>query len=366
MIINRITTAGVLIAAATVAGAPAEAQQRPQMRPMSINEWLQAERNNANMQRAVEEYERARYGTATPQQAYQPQPAYQPPSYGQPPQPAYRTYAPEQAQAPTGAPQAAPAQPVAPQPLTPNEPPGYHQPRYPQQQVQPQSPPYPYQAQPGGQLPQYSNQPNTYQVPPDALEKIDREYNPTGSTGTPLSGIYVNAHLGLPLVPQQAYSDSTSTGGADFSPLGIYADGALGYKFNDKFSVEFEGSYQQVDYEEARVSGGVSVIALLVNGQYTHQMRGGSSWYGTVGMGLAQHKISDADVSGTSTSFDGSDTVLAYQLGGGLLIPIDGHTSLDLGYKYFGTNAADISSTYGDFTAEYSSHVFMLGLNYQL
>lgn len=357
---NRITALCLGLAATAVLAGTASAQQRP----MSINQWLQAERNNANMERAIREYERARFGTASqqPQQPHRSQPQYRAP------QPAYQqSYSPPQ-QAQT--PQAAPQQPVQPQPLTPNpqQPQPYQgqQPVYPQQQYQPSPQPYPYQTQSGGALPQHSNQPNTYQAPPDALEKIDKEYDPTGSGGSPINGFYVDAHLGLPLVPQQAYTDSSSVGGADFSPLGLYVDAALGYKFNDKFSVELEGGYQLVEYDEPRVAGGVSIISVLANGQYTHALRDGSAWYATGGMGLAQHKISDADVSGTSTSFDGSDIVLAYQLGGGFLYPMSTRTSLDLGYRYFGTTGADINSTFGDFTAEYSSHVFMLGIKYQL
>ena len=370
MIINRITTAGVLIAVATVAGAPAEAQQRPHPRPMSINEWLQAERNNANMQRAVEEYERARYGTATPQQAYRPQAAYQPPSYGQPPQPAYRTYAPEQAQAPTGAPQAAPAQPVAPQPLTSNEPPGYQQPQYPQQQYrqpqysqqqyqQPQ--PYPYQAQAGGQIPQQPNQPDTYQVPPNAVSKIERdmqEITPTSSTDR---GYYVAGHLGWSTAADAKFESATSSVEPATSLFAFQAEGAMGYKFANGISFELAGNYNYAEFDDT--DGYASVFAVMPNAKVEFDIGQPVHPYVTGGVGFGI--LNAEDPSATVTGSD-SGLALAYQLGFGAMYPINLQTSLDFGYRYFGTSEADLDLNGTAYTADYGSHTLMLGLRHQL
>lgn len=41
---------------------------------------------------------------------------------------------------------------------------------------------------------------------------------------------------------------------------------------------------------------------------------------------------------------EGDDTVFAYQVGGGLEIALNRHFSLDLGYRYFGTETASINS----------------------
>lgn len=363
MIINRITTAGVLIAAATVAGAPAEAQQRPQTRPMSINEWLQAERNNANMQRAVEEYERARYGTATPQQAYRPQPAYQPPSYGQPPQPTYRTYAPEQAQAPTGAPQAAPAQPVAPQPLTPNEPPGYHQPRYPQQQVQPQSPPYPYQAQPGGQLPQYSNQQNTYQVPPNALEKIDKEYRGNGaSTGAMDSGFFIGGNIGWSPYVVTTFTTGSTTSEPEMSLLAYQVSGNVGYKMDNGVSFDLAALYNYADIDSR--DGYTSVLAVIPSAKYEFDVNTRLKPYITGGIGPGILTAEDI----TSSYPDNSDSgfIMAAQIGAGLMMPLSDKTSLDFGYKILGTSDAELDLNGRAFTGSFVSHSLLFGFRHQL
>ena len=46
-----------------------------QQRPLSISDWLKAEQNNANMQRAIEEYKRAQFNSVPQHQQRYQQPA---------------------------------------------------------------------------------------------------------------------------------------------------------------------------------------------------------------------------------------------------------------------------------------------------
>ncbi len=374
---NRITALCLGLAATAVLAGTASAQQRP----MSINQWLQAERNNANMERAIREYERARFGTASqqPQQPHRSQPQYRAP------QPAYQQpYSPPQ-QAQT--PQAAPQQPVQPQPLTPNpqQPQPYQgqQPVYPQQQQQYQQPPqpYPYQAQPNGGLPQHSNQPNTYQAPPDALEKIDKEYkNRSVGYSSTATGYYVSAHLGWSFVGGSTYDFGAVEVDADMSMLSFQASSALGYKLGNGLSLEFAGTYQRSAVDELTleipiaglsastddVNGSVSILAMMANAKYELPLGQNISPYVLGGIGPGMHFINDVQETGDSVSIDDSGLVFAYQFGAGVMVPLNSRTSLDIGYRYFGTTGADMEVSGVEFEADFSNHSLMLGLTHQL
>lgn len=337
---NRIprTTISIITCAVLVAAASGVSAQQ---RPLSINDWLQAERANANMQRAVEQYERARFGTVTP-----PQPQYQ-----------------QQAQTPSPAPQ----QPVQQQPIQ------QPQPLFPA----PQSPAP--QAAPGGQLPQGPTGQNTYQVPPDALEKIDREYGKgSPALASAASGYYVAAHVGWPFVGSSEYDFSGAAIDADMSMLSLHASGALGYELANGLSLELAGTYQFSTVDELTASasgigisnddvdGSVSIFAMLANAKYELPIGQNFTPYILGGLGPGMHFINDVHGAGATSSIDDSAFVLAYQFGVGLMFPMNGRTSFDVGYRYFGTTDAEMEFDGNDFDADFSNHTLMIGVTHQL
>ncbi len=298
-----------------------------QQRPLSISDWLKAEQNNANMQRAVEEYERAHFNSVPQQQQRYQQPAS--------PQ--------RQQQAQTPSPQA-PRQWTAP---------GNQQP-----QPDPLS---------GGELPQRDAEQNTYQVPDDALEKIDKDIeNREENSNEPSIGYLISASLGLAGVPQQSYTDSSSVGGADFSFPAFYTSSSLGYKFGNGLSFELEGAYQSAEYEETNITGDVTVLSLLANARFEFKLFSHTTSYLIGGIGTAYHNITDTELRNSSSNLDGDDFVMAYQFGSGALFPLNNKTSVDFGYRFFGTSDADISSNNDNFTAGYSSHIWKIGITHQL
>lgn len=356
MITHRFQLACAVAMTGVLLNLGAHAQQRPPLRPMSISEWLQAESNNANMQRAREEYERARFGTASPQPQYQqPQPTYQQPYY------------PEQAQIPQSAPQAAPQTPVQPQPLSPGQAPAYQQPQY-QQQYQPQyqpqyqqPQPYPYQAQPGGQLPQQPSQPNTYQAPPNAVSKIERdmqEITPASSTDR---GYYIAGHLGWSVAADAKFESATNSTEPATSLFAFQGEGAYGYKFANGISFELAGNYNYAEFDDT--DGYASVFGVMPNAKVEFDIGHAVQPYVTGGLGFGL--LNAEDPSATVTGSD-SGLVLAYQLGFGAMYPVNLQTSLDFGYRYFGTSEADLDLNGTDYTADYGSHTLMLGLRHQL
>lgn len=296
----------------TLAGLAVNAQA--QQRGMSIDDWLRAERQNENLQQAYQAYDSTKFGTRAV--VNRPVPAAQP----------VQTYQ---------------TNPMMQDPLAQTEPPQW--------------------PVASGELSQQQIQRNTYQVPPNAHERLDREIQLEKQASTAWRGIYLSGHVGTPLVPDQTYTDSAGTAEADFSYLTFYADAGIGYKFSNGIRLEVEGSYQYAPYAERYVDGDVSMIGILGNASMDIVRTDNFTLYLTGGLGLADHRISTSN-----SNIDGSDLVFAYQAGTGMTFAVTPRTSLDFGYRYFGTSDASINSSAGDYTAEYSAHIFMFGIDYKL
>lgn len=295
-----------------------------QQRPLSISDWLKAERSNANMQLAVKEYERAQFNSVPPQQQQ------------------YQQQANRQQQAQTPSPQ-------APQQWTPPN------------GQQPQPAPLP-----GGELPQRGAEPNTYQVPDNALGKIDRQIDElSGGHGNQSSGFYVSAAIGWPIVPDQDVEEGSTEYKADYSFLALHASGALGNKFKNGLGLEMLGSFQIAQDDERVSDGHISVASLLANAKMEFPINQPFTPYVSAGIGPALLSL-DLENSNTSTTVDDSDFVFAYQFGIGALYPLSNRTSVDVGYRYFGTTDADLVISSGSFSTGYSSHSLMVGVKHQL
>lgn len=345
MIDSRITVSSALAAAVCMTGALAHAQQRP----LSINDWLQAERGNANMQRAVEQYERARFGTAAPAQPQYTQPQYQQPVY------------PQQAQAPAAAPQQpVQQQPIQNQPAMPQPAQSQPQPLYPNQQ------PYANQAQPGGQLPQGQAGQNTYQVPPNALEKIDRGVQQSTPIHTTERGFYAGGSLGWSTTVSTAFE--ATNGGAitepEMSLLAFRAEGFAGYKYASGISFEMSGSYNYADFDTS--DGYTSVFSFMPVAKKEFDLGQKFMPYVSGGLGLGILTVDELTQSTTTSDLSDSGLVVTYQLGAGVMFPLDDRSAVDFGYRYFGTTDADLTLGGAEYTGEFSSHTWSVGYNTKL
>lgn len=288
-----------------------------QQMPVSIDAWLSSERGNENLRQSFQAYDQTKFGVAPGQQLAQPSPR-------QPVQ--------------TYQPQAAPA--YQPQPIL--------------QAEVPQPPAA------SGTLPQQPVQQNTYQVPSNALEKIDRQISEQSYSAGGSRGWFVAADIGLPTVLPQSYEGNIFGDRAHFHRLAAYVDGAVGMNLNNNFSLSEELSFQYAPYDDNTVAGGVTMLALMTNANLEFEAGKNFRPYITAGVGPAKHTI-----TGSDRGIDGSDIVLAYQFGAGFFVPMNEQMSLKVGYKYFGTLDADISSNAGDYVAKYDSHIVMTGLQYK-
>lgn len=295
----RIILGFVAIMGTLATSPPAWAQQ-----PLSINEWLQAERGNKNLERAFHAYEQAKAG------------------------PIIETT-----------------------------------------QTQ------------GGVLPQQTYTPDTSTAQVPAFD--EQRINGFAASGDKRrSGIYVVGHIGNAFVMDSDYEADGTTLTATMEPLGLYGSGAVGLDWDSGFSTEVALSYQSADLEDLAltgldgfsgfsvnltgVEGSMSALSLMGNGKLEFGSKKRLSPYVMGGVGFSRIAINDVTVSGGTGSLEDEDFVFAYQVGAGIMIPLSERTSVDLGYRYFGTSEADMSDGTDDFTADFSSHSILVGLKYGL
>ena len=165
----------------------------------------------------------------------------------------------------------------------------------------------------------------------------------------------------------------------EFDP-GVYVGGTAGYDFG---MVRFEGelSYRQNEMDALTdrgntginyggVDGDVDVYAVMANAFLDFHNDSPITPYIGGGIGVATIYISE-----TSATIDGirqpiyaddDESVFAYQVGGGLDIALNRQTSLDIGYRYFGTDKARFDSDWSQSKSfEIESHNVAVGIRFK-
>lgn len=197
-------------------------------------------------------------------------------------------------------------------------------------------------------------------------------------------GTYASAFIGTSIPrDSDATTDDFITGATfndrvEFDP-GVYIGGTAGYDFG-MFRLEGEVSYKRSEirnvtdqadgYQFRSVDGNLGALALMVNGFYDLHNDSPITPYVGGGIGFATLYLSDT--FGTDTRSGSAqrvqlypadnDTVFAYQAGAGLDFAINRYFSLDLGYRYFGTDTARFGSNFDVATSmKFESHNVLLG-----
>ena len=155
------------------------------------------------------------------------------------------------------------------------------------------------------------------------------------------------------------------TGGYDFGFVRL--EGELSYRYNEIDSITGLSSvykFHPYDSDIGAFATMFNVFFDLHNSTRVTPYLGG-------GIGVAVLTLSNDYWGGGSyyySSDDHSDdTVFAYQFGGGVDIALNRNMSLDVGYRYFKTDDAQIDSDYLPLTSsfEYESHNVMVGFKYK-
>lgn len=158
------------------------------------------------------------------------------------------------------------------------------------------------------------------------------------------------------------------TGGYDYGYFRM--EGELSFK-----NAEINRITDQTDnYSFRNVDGNLDVSALMFNSFFDLHNDSPVTPYIGSGIGFATLGINDTygtDTRGATTTRsllyeDDTDTVFAYQVGGGVEIALNRRLSLDLSYRYFGTTKArfdnnwDVSSS-----LKFESHNAAVGLRFK-
>lgn len=322
---NRLIAGFVAIAACASVSWDASAQQPPP----SIDAWLRSERTNENLQNSFDDYDRAKFGNWVAPRRQPAQPYNQAPAQNYYQQPA-RTYPPEQAQAPAG---------------------------QPPQWMPPTDSPMPSQGQPDTRY-----QTNTRQLPPDALERLVREYGNDGNNQA--SRFYLNWHVGWPIIGDANFDSTSSDRNVDTSMLAFRTGGGAGYWFGKNFSGELEGAFQVAEFDGSS-DATISVWSLIPQVRYEMSNTMALKPYVVGGLGLALVNAEDVDFLSTTSTGSDSGFALAYQIGGGLVYQFSQKNAVDFGYRYFGTTDADLKLVGTDYATNTHNHTLMVGMRHQ-
>jgi opacity protein-like surface antigen len=180
-------------------------------------------------------------------------------------------------------------------------------------------------------------------------------------------GLYVSGNIGFAMASDSDITDSTIPGvtvNTEFD-TGLAFGAALGYDFN-RFRAEGEISYQKNDIDKIGspgvildATGDAKALSFLINGYYDFINSSAFTPYISAGIGFAQVEFNDLDIS--SLGFSGSndeDTVFAYQIGIGVGYAVTEKVTIDVKYRYFGTEDSEYDTT----EAEFASNNFLFGV----
>ena len=190
----------------------------------------------------------------------------------------------------------------------------------------------------------------------------------TVSSTTHAQDLYFSGNVGL-AIPSDSDLDYPGLPGNPEveSDNGLALALAAGYDFGNT-RLECELTYQENDLDQAGYAGNdydlcgdTSSFALLVNGYYDFVNQSRFTPFLSAGVGVAEVKVRDGEVNGTAiTDIDDEDRVMAFQFSAGVGIAVSETLTVDVKYRYFGTEDAEIE----DADIEYWSSNFYLGLRY--
>jgi opacity protein-like surface antigen len=180
-------------------------------------------------------------------------------------------------------------------------------------------------------------------------------------------GLYVSGNFGFAMASDSDLTDSTVPGvtvNTEFD-TGLALGAALGYDFN-RFRVEGEISYQKNDVDKIGAlgvffdaTGDAKALSFLINGYFDFVNSSAFTPYISAGLGYAQIEFNDLSISGSG--FPGSsddDSVFAYQIGIGVGYAVSEKVTIDVKYRYFGTEDSEYDTT----VAEFASNNLLFGV----
>lgn len=201
---------------------------------------------------------------------------------------------------------------------------------------------------------------------------------PSGALAQNLAeGFYVEGRGGVNFVQEiDVHEDPAGfvTAGGDIDidlDTGWLANGAIGYASQTGWRIELEGGYRENELDDIELSGigptvntdldgDAKVLTGMLNAYFDFDpsLYGLGNWFvvpfAGVGVGAVQVKFSDG------TGSDEKDLAFAYQVIGGLSLPVGDNITLSVSYAYLDSSELD----YDGFELDYTAHSVMGGLRF--
>lgn len=162
------------------------------------------------------------------------------------------------------------------------------------------------------------------------------------------SAPYLGASVGI-VLPQETTVEDTDLE-IDFKN-GIAAMLQLGYQSTDLFRVEGELGYRHIKTDTATSSlwgyiplpmeSNGSLLTVMVNGYLDFVNQSAFTPYVGAGAGIARYRIGEANIAGVPLGSE-TDTTFGYQFIVGAGIALSSRATLDLAYRFLGTEKFDM------------------------
>lgn len=187
---------------------------------------------------------------------------------------------------------------------------------------------------------------------------------PTICSAAPRTGPYVSGFIGVSIprdsdVTTEYFNNDPAdkdqvefdpginiggTGGFDFGYLRL--EGEISHKYSEIDSI----TDQNANFRFRNPDGNLGVTAFMANAFFDLHNETRVTPYLGGGIGFASLQLSDTrgnDAAGRLLLYEeDDDTVFAYQVGAGVEIAINRRFSLDIGYRYFGTETATFDNNF--------------------
>jgi opacity protein-like surface antigen len=200
------------------------------------------------------------------------------------------------------------------------------------------------------------------------------------------AGLYVGGSLGVTLLSNSTLSDALGDYGTASYDAGFLANGYVGYDFGF-IRTEFELGYQFASISKFNLvpgvilgPGGGSVLTVnnpdlnigiftgMANVWVDIKNRSRFIPYLGGGVGFAAVSWSNSCYNGCNYYEYDSDTVFAYQVGGGVAFKVTNNLDIDIGYRYFSTENLNLGlytpGTYPPYSTKLSSNNVLVGARF--